>query len=144
MVDDYAVLEEIINNHFRQPMDINLGATGTILEEDGILFVQKCLHGEYYYQSSEIYGDTDKSTTIMAHSTDIWSLCDSASSLKDNPISDIPYDFDQWLLEKTEGWRTKDFLMNVAIITFLKWTWKKHRSLYNQVFALQLLKIGKE
>ena len=72
----------------------------TILEEDGILYVQKCLHGEYYYESCEIYGDTDESTTILAHSTDTWSLWDSAPPLKDNPISNNPYDFDQWLLEE--------------------------------------------
>ena len=33
----------------------------------------------------------DKSTTIMAHLTDTWSLCDTPTA---------PYNFDQWLLEQ--------------------------------------------
>ena len=51
-------------------IDSDNGANGTIVEEDGVLHVQKCLNGEYYYESCEIYGDTDRSATIMAHSTD--------------------------------------------------------------------------
>ena len=77
---------ETINNDFRQPIDSSSGATGTLIEEDGILYVQKCLHGDYYYESCEIYGDTDKSTTLMAHSTDTWSLCETPTD---------HYDFDE-------------------------------------------------
>ena len=38
-----------INNTFQQPIDVNHGATGSVFKEDGILYRQKCLHGEYYY-----------------------------------------------------------------------------------------------
>lgn len=66
-------------------MDSDSGATGTVIEEDGILYVQNCLHGEYYYESCEIYGDTDTSTTIVAHSTDTWSLYENAHMVTDLP-----------------------------------------------------------
>ena len=39
------VITETINNTYRQPIDSDSGATGTVIEEDGILYVQKCLHG---------------------------------------------------------------------------------------------------
>ena len=39
---------ETINNTYRQPIDSDTRATGAAIEEDGILYVQKCLHGEYY------------------------------------------------------------------------------------------------
>ena len=100
MINNESVLGETINNDFRQPIDSNNGATCTILEEDGVLYIQKCFYCEYYYESCEISGNTDKSTTLMTHSTDTWSLCDSTPSFKDNPISDIPYNFDRWLLEE--------------------------------------------
>ena len=93
------VIAETINNTYRQPIDPDSRATGTVIEEDGVLYVQKCLHGEYYYESCETYGDTDTSTTIMAYSTDTWSLCDSAT-MEDNPNTHVDNDFDQWLLEE--------------------------------------------
>ena len=91
LVPQDPVPGETINNDFRHPIDSNSGATGTLIEEDGILYVQKCLHGDYYYEPCEIYGDTDQSTTIMAHSTDTWSLCETP------PES---FDYDEWLLEE--------------------------------------------
>ena len=84
-------IRETINNTYQQPIDSDSGATGTLIKEDGVLYVQKCLHGEYYYESCGIYGDIDRSTTIMAQSMDTWSLYDTP---------DVPYDFDQWLLEE--------------------------------------------
>ena len=39
---------EIINNDFRLPIDTDGHATGTVIEEDGILYAQKCLMGEFY------------------------------------------------------------------------------------------------
>ena len=32
--------------------------------------------GEFYYKSCNLYGDTCESTTLLAHSTDVWTLCD--------------------------------------------------------------------
>ena len=72
--------------------------------------MQKCLHGEYYYKSCEIYGDTYKSTTILAHSTDTWSLCNSAPPLKNTPISNVTNNFDQWLLEENRRMAHQGFL----------------------------------
>ena len=40
---------ETINNTFRKPIDSETGATGTLIEDDGVLYVQKYLHGKYYY-----------------------------------------------------------------------------------------------
>ena len=101
---------ETVNNGFRQQIDSSSGATGTILEKDGVLYVRKCLHCEYCYKSCEIYSDTDESTTISAHSTDSWSLYDSAPPLKDNPISILDNNFDQWLLEENRQMVHQGFL----------------------------------
>ena len=49
--DTDDVITTTINNAFRKPIDSENGATGTLIEEDGVLYVQKCLHGEYYYES---------------------------------------------------------------------------------------------
>ena len=89
---------EIANNHFRHPIDSNSGTTGTVIEEDGVLYVQKCLYNELYYEPCNIHGDTYESTTILAHSTDSWFLCESAPSFKDNPMVKDG-NFDKWLLE---------------------------------------------
>ena len=53
----------------------------------------------FYYESCGIYEDTDKSTTILAHSTDTWSLCNNVRSFKDNLMIKSDYKFDEWLLE---------------------------------------------
>lgn len=93
------MITKTINNTYRQPIDSDTGATGIVIEEDRILYIQKCLHGEYYYEPCEIYGDTDKTTTIMAHSTDTCSLCEQASMATDIPVQ--PDDsYNQWLLEE--------------------------------------------
>ena len=63
------------------------------------MYVQKCLHVEYYYKLYNIYGDTDESTTILAHSTNTWPLCNAAPSFKDNPLAKSDNEFDEWLLK---------------------------------------------
>ena len=102
-VDDKSITAENhgeqINNSFRYPISNNWGVTGSIIEVDGVLYVHKCLHCEYYYESCEIYGDTDETTTVLAHSINLCSLCDSAPSFKDNPIVKSD-DFNEWLLEE--------------------------------------------
>ena len=50
------------------------------------MFVQKCHQNEYYYVEYDIYGEIEYTTTRLAHSTDVWSLCDSAP-----PFINIPY-----------------------------------------------------
>lgn len=48
---------ELINSKFRYPIDKHKGATGTIIEKDWVIYVQKCLLGELYYTPYKIYGD---------------------------------------------------------------------------------------
>ena len=43
-----STLGEQVNNDFRQPINC------TVIEEDGVLYIQNCLLGEYYYESCEI------------------------------------------------------------------------------------------
>ena len=43
---------------------------------------------DFYYESCDLYGDIRESTTLLAHSTDVWTLCDIPP---DVPI-DIPPD----------------------------------------------------
>ena len=57
-------------------------------------------HGEYYYNSHDVYSDTNESTTILAHSNNTWTLCDAAPSFKDNPMVKNDNEFDNWLLEE--------------------------------------------
>ena len=66
-----------------------------------MMYVQKCLHGEYYYALSDIYRDTDKTTTILAHSTDTWLLCNNAPAFKENPLIKNDNEFEDYLLEDT-------------------------------------------
>ena len=81
------------------PRDDHKGVTGTVFEEDVVIYAQKCLQDEFCYESYDIYGNTEESTTILAHSTDTWSLCDNAPSFKDNPMVKSDDEFDKWLLE---------------------------------------------
>ena len=78
--DIKAVISEsvpdVINNDYRLPINPDGRATGTVIEENGTLYVQKCLMGEFYYESCALYGDTSESTTLLAHSIDVWTLCD--------------------------------------------------------------------
>ena len=102
-VDDNSITDEVygeqINNNFWYLIDVHKGVTGSIFEEDGVIYVQKCLHGEYYCDSYDVYGDTDESTTILAHSTNTWTLCNTAPSFNDNHMVKNDNEFDNWLLE---------------------------------------------
>ena len=97
-MDNDKVHGEILNNTFQYPIDTDSGATGTVIEENGILYMQKCLRVELCYELCNIYGDIDDSTTILAHLTDSWSLCDNAPTFKDNPLV-TDNNFNEWLLE---------------------------------------------
>ena len=67
------------------------GATRVTIDHQGVLYAQychttdDCHYGEFYYQSCEIYGDnstkTKKAIDRMAHSSEVWSLCDNATPL---------------------------------------------------------------
>ena len=97
---------EQINNAFCYPIDTHNGATGSIFEEDSVNYVQKGLHWEFYYNYYDVYGDTDELTTILAHSTDTWTLCNTAPSFKDNPMVKNDNEFNEQLLEdnrQTDG-----------------------------------------
>ena len=84
------------NNDFIQPIDVKKGVTGSTFEEDGVMYVQNCLYGGCYYTPYDIYGNIDETTTILAHPTDTWSLCDNAPSFKDNPLVKTDDEFDDW------------------------------------------------
>ena len=96
--DEYSFADEVhgkqLNNNFRHPTDTNSGATGTVIEEDDVLYVQTGLCNELFYEPCNIYEDKDDLTIILAHSTDSWSLCDSAPTFKDNPMV-IDNNFDE-------------------------------------------------
>ena len=79
---------EIVNNDFRLPINTDGRATGTIIEENGTMYVQKCLMGEFHYKSCNLYSDTCESTTLLAHSTDIWTLCDIPPDLTNSIVDD--------------------------------------------------------
>ena len=85
-IDNDTIHGETLNTPFRHPIDTDSGVTGTVIKENGVLYMQKCLRGELYYEPCDIYGDTDDSTTILAHSTDSWTLCDNAPTFKDNSL----------------------------------------------------------
>ena len=85
------------------------------------MYVQKCLHGEYYCAPYDIYDNIDETITILAHSTDTRSLYDYAPSLKDNPLVKTDNKFDDWLLEDTRRMvhqgildNCDDFFLSVA------------------------------
>ena len=44
--------------------------------------------GEFYYKSCDLYGDPSESTILLAHSTDVWTLCDIPTDIP----PDIPPD----------------------------------------------------
>ena len=70
------------------------------IEHEGVLHAQYCHYGELYYQSCEIYGDdpaeTEEAIDRMAHSSELWSLCDNAPSFQANSMlllrSEMAYD----------------------------------------------------
>ena len=80
--DDPTTYAEPIDNDFIASVGIEEGATGVTIEHEGILHAQYCHHGELYYRSCKIYGDdpaeTEKIIGMMAHSSELWSLCDNA------------------------------------------------------------------
>ena len=86
--DDATTYGEPINNEFIAPGGIEDGATGVTIEHEGILHAQYCHYGELYYQSCKIYGDdpakTEEAIDKMAHSSELWSLCDKAPSFQVN------------------------------------------------------------
>ena len=90
--DDFETIEKIdpgpadvVHNTFRHPINTDGNATGTVIKD---LYVQKCLMNEFYYKSCDLYGDTEETTTILAHSTDTWNLCDIPPPLPDNFFDD--------------------------------------------------------
>ena len=58
-INDHSIEDknapEQINSKFCQPIDAENSVTGSIIEADEIMYVQKCLHGEYYYAPYDIY-----------------------------------------------------------------------------------------
>ena len=63
--------------------------------------MQKCLHREYHYAPYDIYGNTEETTTILAHSTNTWSLCNNASLFNENSVVKSDEELDNCLLDNT-------------------------------------------
>ena len=105
---DATTYGEPINNDFVAPAGTEAGATGVTIEHKGILHAQYCQCGELYYQSCKIYGDdptkTKETIDMLAHSGELWSLCDNASSFQVNPMlchcSEIEYN--QHVIERNQ------------------------------------------
>ena len=89
------------------------GATGVIIEHEGVLYAQYHHYLELYYQSCEIYGDdpakTEEAIDRMAHSSELWSfgdnapflsLCDNAPSFHLTLYSEMEYD--QQVIERNQ------------------------------------------
>ena len=52
---DEDAIPDIVNNDLRLPINTDGCAIGTVIEEEGVLYVQKCLMGECYYKSCDLY-----------------------------------------------------------------------------------------
>ena len=78
------------------------------IEHEGILHAQYYHYGELYYQSCEIYGDdpakTEEAIDMMAHSSELWSLCDNALPFQVNPMLSLrsEMEYDQQVIERNQ------------------------------------------
>ena len=89
--DETNVYGEPVNNEFITPLGQKDRATEVTIDYQGVLYAQychttdDCHHGEFYYQSCEIYGDdpaeTEETIDRMAHSSEVWSLYANTPSL---------------------------------------------------------------
>ena len=76
--------------------------------KEGILHAQYCHYGELYYQSCEIYEDdpakTEEAIDMMAHSSELWSLCDNAPPFQVNPMLCLhsEMEYDQQVIERNQ------------------------------------------
>ena len=106
--DDATIYGETINNDFIAPVGTEDGATGMTIEHESILHAQYCHYGELYYQSCEIYGDnpikTKEAIDMMAHSSELWSLCDNAPLFQVNPMLCLrsEMEYNQQVIERNQ------------------------------------------
>ena len=106
--DDVTIYGETINDDFIAPVGTEDGATGVTIEYEGILHAQYCYYGELYYQLCEIYGNdhakTEEAIDMMAHSSELWSLCDNAPLLQVNPMVSLrsEMEYDQQVIERKQ------------------------------------------
>ena len=89
---DSTIYREPINYKFVAPVGQEDGAIGVIIEHEGAVHAQYCHYGDFNYQSCKIYEDyptkTKEAIDRMAHSSELWSLCNNARSLSlcDKPL----------------------------------------------------------
>ena len=117
--EEDTIYGEPINNEFIAPVGQKDRATGVTIDNQGVLYAQyrhtadDCRHGEFYYQSCEIYGadpvETEEAIDRMANSSIVWSLCDNDPplSLCDNPPSfhltfGSKMEYDQQVIERNQ------------------------------------------
>ena len=86
--------------------------------KEGILHAQYCHYGELYYQSCEIYEDdpakTEEAIDMMAHSSELWSLCDNAPPFQVNPMLCLrsEMEYDQQVIERNQQLAYQGLLNN--------------------------------
>ena len=75
-------------------------------KHEGVIYAQYCQYRELYYQPYEIYGDelnkTDEAMGRLAHPSELWFLCDSASFFQDHPMLRFELEYDQCVIEMNQ------------------------------------------
>ena len=99
-------------------VDINPDSTGTIVEQDGVLYMERQLGDDVYYQPLDVYENPNKTIDFISEGSQYWTLCNDAPALnqQSNVIVDTEFDstyldnldvprptehefFDDWLLD---------------------------------------------
>ena len=106
--DNATTYREPINNDFIALVGTEDRATRVTMKHEGILHAQYCHYKKLYCQLCKIYGDdptkTKETIDRIAHFSELWSHCDSASSFQANPMlclrSEIEYN--QHMIERNQ------------------------------------------
>lgn len=61
--------------------------TGTIVEQNNCLYLERAEDGEIFYEEVPIYDDVDRSVMLISQSTNHWSACKGASFIDLNAVS---------------------------------------------------------
>ena len=129
--DEATIYGEPIINEFIASVGQEDRATGVTIDHEGVLYAQychttdDCHYGELYYQSCEIYRDdpaeTEEAIDRMAHSSEVWSLCDNAPSFslcdnapsfQDNLTFRSELEYDQQVIERNQQLACQSVLDN--------------------------------
>ena len=61
--------------------------TGTVIEQDNCLYLERNNNGEISYDSVPLYEDIDHSLRLIAQSTEHWTACKNQSLIHDDAVS---------------------------------------------------------